>query len=284
MLAGEVIVPAGPTSRLARTRSAAFQAGRAARRVVADGRLASFIALLVIWQLVTIVTHVPAVALPPPSAVVTSLWDVLLHGDLVGALGYTMQSFAVGFALSVLVGVPAGLGMGLVRRLRYVIDPYVTILLGTPFVAFIPVLLLWTGLGIETRIAAAFLFSLPFVIVNAEAGVRDVDESMVSMARSFEVSNLRIFREVILPGALGSTFVGLRLGASHGFKGVIIAELLISNIGLGGLVNVYGGAFRTDHLLAVVFTALVIVLLINAVFRLLSHYLLPWRAGQQQQN
>jgi ABC-type nitrate/sulfonate/bicarbonate transport system permease component len=284
MLAAEVIVPAEPTTRLARTRSAAHQAGRAARGVVADGRLVSFIALLVIWQLVTIVTRVPAVALPPPSAVVTSWWDVLLHGDLVGSVGYTMQSFAIGFALSVLIGVPVGLGMGLVRRLRYVIDPYVTILLGTPFVAFIPVLLLWTGLGIETRIAAAFLFSIPFVIVNAEAGVRDVDESVVSMARSYEVSNLRILRDVILPGALGSTFVGLRLGASHGFKGVIIAELLISDVGIGGLVSEYGGAFRTDHLLAVVFTALVIVLLINAVFRLISHYLLPWRAGQQQQN
>lgn len=244
----------------------------------------SFIVLLAIWQLVTVVTRVPAVALPPPSAVVTAWWDVLLHGDLVGAVGYTMQSFAIGFALSVLVGVPVGLGMGLVKRLRYIIDPYVTILLGTPFVAFIPVLLLWTGLGIETRIAAAFLFSVPFVIVNAEAGVRDVDESVVSMARSYEVSNIRTLWDVILPGALGSTFVGLRLGASHGFKGVIIAELLISDVGIGGLVSEYGGAFRTDHLLAVVFTALVIVLLINAVFRLISHYLLPWRAGQQQQN
>jgi ABC-type nitrate/sulfonate/bicarbonate transport system permease component len=278
MIATDVAVPAGPPALPRRPR-----AGNAAWRVLADGRLLSFVGVLAIWQVITIVTGVPAVALPPPSAVATSWWDVLLHGDLIGALGYTMQSFAIGFAISVVVGVPAGLGMGLIRRMRYVLDTYVTILLGTPFVAFVPVLLVWTGLGIQTRIAAALLFSLPFVIVNAEAGVKDVDATLVSMARSYEVPNLRILGKVILPGALGSTFVGLRLGASHAFKGVIIAELLISNVGIGGLISEYGGAFRTDHLLAVVFTALVVVLLINAIFRLISHYLLPWRVGQQQQ-
>jgi ABC-type nitrate/sulfonate/bicarbonate transport system permease component len=282
VLAAHAAVPAGPTAKPARSRRPGGRAGNAARRLFADGRLLSLVAVLVIWQLITVVTGVPPVALPPPTAVAASWWDVLLHGDLIGALGYSLQSFSIGFAISVVVGVPVGLCMGLVRRFRYVIDPYVTILLGTPFVAFVPVLLVWTGLGIQTRIASAFLFSLPFIIVNAEAGVRDVEASLVSMARSYEVPNLRIFWKVVLPGALGSTFVGLRLGASHGFKGVIIAELLISDVGIGGLVNTYGGAFRTDHLLAVVFTALGIVLLINAIFALVSRYLLPWRVGQQQ--
>jgi len=262
-------------------RRAGIGVARGAWQVLADGRLVSVIAILAVWQLVADLAHISPVVLPAPSAVISSWWDVLLHGDLLGALGYTVQSFAIGFAISAVIGVPAGIAMGLARRFRYVLDPYVTILLGTPFVAFVPVLLVWTGLGIETRIAAALLFSFPFVVVNAEAGVRDVDQSLVSMARSYEVPPLKIFRKVILPGAFGSIFVGLRLGASHGFKGVIIAELLISNIGIGGLVSEYGGAFRTDHLLAVILTALAIVLLINGLFQLISRYFLPWRAGQR---
>lgn len=275
-VAGQAAVSA-PAVALPAWRRARMRARSRTWQVLADGRLASFIVILAIWQLVADLAHISPVALPAPSAVISSWWDVLLHGDLLGALGYSLESFAIGFAISVVVGVPAGMAMGLLRRFRYVLDPYVTILLGTPFVAFVPVLLVWTGLGFETRVAAALLFSLPFIVVNAQAGVRDVEASMVSMARSYEMPPLQIFRKVILPGAFGSAFVGLRLGASHGFKGVIIAELLISDVGIGGLVSEYGGAFRTDHLLAVIFTALMIVLLINGLFQLGSRYVLPWR-------
>jgi NitT/TauT family transport system permease protein len=257
--------------------------GRGSLHVITEGRLISFVVILVVWQLVTIVTGVSAIAMPSPTAVASSWWDVLRTGGLLGALGSTLEAFLIGFALAVVVGVPVGLAMGLARRFRYVVDPYVTILLGTPFVAFVPVLLLWTGLGIETRIAAAFLFSVAFVVVNTEAGVREVSTSLVGMARSYEATPMQTFRKVVLPGALASIMVGLRLGMSHGFKGVVIAELLISDAGLGGLVSEYGGAFRTDHLLAVVFTGLAIVLLINAGFQVLAKRLLPWRVVNRQQ-
>jgi NitT/TauT family transport system permease protein len=259
------------------------RAGAGALHVLTEGRLASFVVILVVWQLITVVTGVSAIAMPPPTAVASSWWDVLRNGDLLGALGNTLGAFLLGFLASVVVGVPVGLGMGMARRFRYVVDPYVTILLGTPFVAFVPVLLLWTGLGVETRIAAAFLFSVAFVIVNTEAGVREVSASLVGMARSYEATPMQTFRKVVLPGSLASIMVGLRLGMSHGFKGVVIAELLISDAGLGGLVSEYGGAFRTDHLLAVVFTGLAIVLLINALCQLLAKRLLPWRPVNRQQ-
>lgn len=269
---------AGPAHELV---AAPRRAGRAAWRLIIDGRLVSVLVIIGIWQLTVIAFGISPVAMPGPAAVATSWWDVLLHGDLVGALGVSLEATLIGFGISVLVGVPVGLGMGLARRFRYVVDPYVTILLATPYSALVPVLLVWTGLGMKTQVTAAFLLSVPFVTINAEAGVRDVDSSIVSMARSFETPNLQFFRKVVLPGALSSIFIGLRLGMSHGFKGVIIAEILVSYAGLGGLANLYGAAFRTDHLLAVIITALAAVLFINGTFSLLYRQLLPWRREQR---
>lgn len=250
--------------------------------VVKDGRLVSFLVLIGIWQLIATVLHLSQVVLPTPTQVAAAWWDVLLHGDLLGALGFSVEVTLIGFVISVLIGVPAGIGMGLLRRFRYVLDPYVTILLSTPYVAFVPVLLTWTGLGTKAQIAAAFLFSFPFIVVNSEAGIRELPASMVDMARSYEMPPLQIFRKVLLPGAAPFIFLGFRLGMSHGFKGVVIAELIISYAGIGGLVAEYGGAFRTDHLLAVVITALIAVLIINAIFRILHRRLMPWQVIREE--
>lgn len=266
----------------AQVRGVLGRAGDWAWGVVRDGRLVSVLVLAVIWQIVAVTANLSVVVLPSPTQVITAWWDVLLHGDLIGAIGITLEALLIGFGIAVVLGVPAGLGMGLVRRFRYVLDPYVTILLATPYTAFVPVLMVWTGLGMTTQIVAAFLFSFPFVVINAEAGVRDIDASLGNMARSFEASPLQFLGKVVLPGAASSTFIGLRLGMSHGFKGVFLTEMLISYAGLGGLVTLYGSQYATDHLLAVVFTGLVFVLLINAVFEILHRRLMPWRRVTQQ--
>jgi NitT/TauT family transport system permease protein len=257
-------------------------AGSTAWGVIKDGRLVSFLVLVGIWQLVAAMLHVSAVALPAPSQVATGWWDVLVNANLLGALGFSVEVTLIGFGIAALIGVPAGIAMGLLRRFRYVLDPYVTILLSTPYVAFVPVLLTWTGLGTKAQIAAAFLFSFPFIVVNSEAGIRELDASMISMARSYETPPWQIFRKVVLPGASPFIFLGFKLGMSHGFKGVIIAEMIISYAGLGGLVSEYGGAFRTDHLLAVIITALVAVLVINGIFRILHRWLMPWQVFRDE--
>lgn len=264
-----------PAAVLTRLRAGAWEA-------IKDGRLVSFLVLVGIWQLIAMVLHLSPVVLPTPAEVAAAWWDVLLHGGLLGALGFSVEVTLIGFGISVLTGVPAGIAMGLLRRFRYVLDPYVTILLSTPYVAFVPVLLTWTGLGTKAQIAAAFLFSFPFIVVNSEAGIREMQASMIAMARSYETPPLQTFRKVLLPGAAPFIFLGFRLGMSHGFKGVVIAEMIISYAGIGGLVAEYGGAFRTDHLLAVIITALIAVLIINAIFHVLHRRLMPWQVIREE--
>lgn len=247
------------------------------RRVALDSRVVSFVAILVLWQLIAKVSGVNPVALPPPTQVAVGWWQIAANGQLWTALGQTAESLGIGFGAAAVSGIALGVVMGLVRSVRYIVDPWVTILLGTPFVAFVPVLIIWTGIGMETRIVASFLFSFPLVVVNSQAGSRDVNISLVEMAQSYEATRLQTFTKIILPGALPSILVGLRQGLAHAIKGVVIAEMLTTATqGLGGLVNLYGSAFRTNILLGVIFTGLLVVLLANAVFDLLYRMIVRW--------
>ena len=238
--------------------------------VARDGRLASVIVLLGVWQFVTWAAHLNPQLLPSVSRVGRDWVHLVRDGELPSALGNTLKMLFIGFAISAIAGVPLGLAMGIMRRLRYAVDPYITILLSTPFVAFVPVLIVWLGVGNRILLGAAVLFSFPLVVANVQGGVRMIDRSLVDMARGFETSKAKILRKIILPGSAGSVVVGLQQGLSHAVKGVIIAEMLTSSHGLGGLVITYGDSFRAGPLLAVVLTALALVLVCNGFFGLLQ--------------
>jgi ABC-type nitrate/sulfonate/bicarbonate transport system permease component len=243
---------------------------------LADSRLLSLILLLILWEIGCRITGINPTVIPRPSSIIASGIDVVLHYQLPNAMVVTLEALVPGFLFAALLGVPLGVAMGVYRYVRWLWDPYVSILLGTPLLAMIPVLVIWFGLGLTTRTVAAFIFAFPLIVLNAQAGVRSVGRSLVEMSTSFEVSRRQLFQKVLLPGSLPSIVLGLRLGISHAVKGVIIAEMLMGAPGLGGLIITFGEAYRTDHLLAVVFVALVILLLVDAGFIALHRKLAPW--------
>jgi ABC-type nitrate/sulfonate/bicarbonate transport system permease component len=243
---------------------------------LAGSRLLSVILLLILWEIGCRVTGINPTVIPRPSSILGSAVDIALHYQLPNAIVVTLQALVPGFLLAALLGIPLGVAMGVYRYVRWLWDPYVSILLGTPLLAMIPVLVIWFGLGLTTRTVAAFIFAFPLIVLNAQAGVRSVGLSLVEMSTSFEVSRRHLFQKVLLPGSLPSIVLGLRLGISHAVKGVIIAEMLMGAPGLGGLIITFGEAYRTDHLLAVVFVTLVIVLIVDAGFSALHGRLAPW--------
>lgn len=251
----------------------------------ADSRLVSAVLILLIWEAVCRLTHINPTVIPKPSSILGSLVDVVLHFELPNAILITLQALIGGFLIAAAVGIPLGIAMGVYRYVRWFWDPYVSILLGTPLLAMIPVMVIWFGLGLTTRTVAAFVFAFPLIVLNAQGGVRNVHASLVEMAASFEVPRWQLFQKVLMPGSLPSIVLGLRVGISHAVKGVIIAEMLMGAPGLGGLIITFGEAYRSDHLLAVVFVALGILLLIDAGFSALHRRLAPWdqryvRSGQ----
>jgi NitT/TauT family transport system permease protein len=241
-----------------------------------DGRLASLVAVIAVWEVVCRVTRINPTVMPLPSSIIGSAIDVAVNFQLGQAILISLESLLPGFLIAAAVGIPLGVAMGVYRYVRWLWDPYVSILLGTPLLAMIPVMVIWFGLGTTTRTVAAFVFSFPLIVLNAQAGVRQVDRSLLEMSGSFQVPRRQLFQKVLLPGALPSIVVGLRLGISHSVKGVIIAEMLMGAPGLGGLIINFGEAYRTDHLLAVVLVSLSLILLVNALFSGLHRRLAPW--------
>ena len=219
---------------------------------------------------------VPGLPIPPPSAVLAALWQMLRAGTLAQHGARTLLYLALGLALAVAAGLVVGILMGRSRPAEYLLDLYLNIFLAAPLAALVPLLILLFGLRATSIVATVFLFAFFVVAVNTFTGVRDADPRLIEMARSFGAPEALLLRRVILPGALPLILAGIRQAVGRAFNGVILGEMLVSLVGIGGLVMQLGGQFRIDAVLALI-AAIVgaSALAIGAVQRL-ERRLLRW--------
>jgi NitT/TauT family transport system permease protein len=168
--------------------------------------------------------------------------------------------------------------MGRFRAVEHFLDLYVNALMSAPMTAFVPVLILWFGLGVESRIAVVFLFAVFVIIINTMTGVKQVDTILVEMARSFGAREREVFFKIMLPAALPAIMAGLRLGVGRAVKGMVTAEMLLTLTGIGAMIMQYGSAFATDSLFAVVITILLVALAAMKAVQWLDRRLTGWKA------
>lgn len=195
------------------------------------------------------------------------LWEPLLLSN---------QSLLVGYLLSVAVGVPLGLAMARARRIEQLADPYITVLVVIPTAPLIPIIMMAIGLDLASRVFVVFIFAFMMITVNTRAGVRNVDSSLIEMARSFGATEAQIWRKVLLPGALPAMFAGLRIGLGRAVTGMVIVELLLVAVGVGRLMLEFRGLFNADALFAVVLAVVLESVVLMAAMRWLELKLLPW--------
>jgi ABC-type nitrate/sulfonate/bicarbonate transport system permease component len=238
-------------------------------------RLASVVAFLLLWQWAA--WKPISFNFPSPWATVVALGGLLTSGALLQATLISLQSLALGFGTAVLVGVPFGLLMGVVRPVGRVARVYVDLLIALPTAAVIPLVILSLGISVTSSACIVFLFSAPFVVMNAYGGVRDVRPRLLEMARAFDASWAQIFARIVLPSALPMIFAGLRYGLSRAFVGLIIAELLLSPFGLGRLIMTSRSMFEHDRMFAtVLWTLLLAAVALTALARAETR-VLRWR-------
>ena len=175
--------------------------------------------------------------------------EIFRSGTLASDAIVSLSEFGAGLALAVAVGVPAGLVLGTFPTLRYLLDPPVMAIYATPQLALLPIFVLWLGIGMASKIAVVFIGASIPIVVNSMAGVRQVDRSLVVAARSFCATRLDVFLKVILPASLPAVLIGIRLGLSRAVLGVVVAEMYVSQEGIGNQIMRLGSAFRVDQLL-----------------------------------
>ena len=239
-------------------------------------RTASVVAFLLLWEWAA---RVPiSFNFPSPGATLTALIALVRSGALLSATVTSLQSLLLGFGGAVVVGVPLGLVMGVVRPVGRVARVYLDLLIALPTAALIPLVILSFGINIASSAVIVFVFSAPFVTMNAYGGVRDVRPRLVEMAQAFDASWGQLVTRIVLPSALPMVMAGLRYGLSRAFVGLIVAELLLSPFGLGRLIMMSRSMFEHDRMFAtVLWTLLLAGAALTALARLEAR-LLRWRA------
>jgi NitT/TauT family transport system permease protein len=215
-----------------------------------------------------------------PTQVAGATAAMLVSGELPRHVAISLQEFALGFAPAVGVGVLLGVLLGRSRRLRWLLDPPIMALYSTPRITLIPMLVIWFGIGMESKVVVVFLGAVFPILVNTQAGVRHVDPVWVRAARSLGAGPWAVLVKVLLPGALGPIITGIRLGVGRGLISVIVGEMYVSTGGVGQAIQAYGNAGRAAEVISL---AVLVALFGYASVTGLGHLerrLTPWRQLQ----
>jgi ABC-type nitrate/sulfonate/bicarbonate transport system permease component len=230
-----------------------------------------------VWELICRAGYIDRLFLVPPSEIVQRTRVLITRSDIHAAFAITAYEIIVAFVLAAGVAIPLGLLIGLKTKIYELFNPIILILFAIPQVTIYYLFVLWFGIGVASKIAFGFTHGFFPIILNTIAGVRGVDPSLLLASRSMGASRLQLFSKVIVPWMLPTLITGLRLGMNFTLLGVFLAELVVSQKGLGTLILVLTSSFETASLYSLVGLICVLAIVINESLRMLEKRLGRWR-------
>ncbi len=234
-------------------------------------RVLILVGILGAWEYVGQTTS--RLFLAPFSEALTAMFNP----DLVAAWGPSLQSLLIGYGVAAISGVAVGLLMGRFRVAEWALNPWVTILLAVPMVALIPLFLIIFGLTLAARVAIVFAFVFVYVAINALAGSRSVPRDLLEMSDAFRLSEWQKFRWIVLPGAAPLIMTGLRLGFGRAIIGMLLGEMLLLAVGVGGKLIEASNFFDTAAVLAIVLMLLVFSWAGGSLIEAVDHRVNRWQ-------
>ena len=231
----------------------------------------------VAWQLIARAELVSPLFLPKPTEIFVALKDGFGDGSLFSAIGWSVQHFAIGMGLAVIVGVPLGLLMGSSRVVDAVLSPYVWAMASLPRVAIVPLLILILGFSAKAEVALIFLSAVFPIMINCMAGPRTVEASLLRAGRVFGANRLQLYVKIIFPFTLPFIISGIQQGMTRGLVGMVIAEIFGGNQGLGYVTQRAGETFNAPLLYGALFILVVFSLAFVQTIRWLEVKVAPWR-------
>ena len=247
------------------------------RRLVIFARLAVLVVFLGLWQLVVAVGLVDAFWISTPALIAQELWHLLESGALASDVAVTIYEALVAFVISSALGIICGLLLARSPFWDDVLAPFVLALNSLPRVALAPLIILWFGIGVMAKVVTAFTLVFFILLVNTLGGAKNVDNDIITIARLMGASERDILWKVTFPSALPWIFTGLNLGLTYSLLGVIVAEILASNHGLGYLIAASAASFNTAGVFAGLITLAVVAWLFSLIMRKVEARLLRWK-------
>ena len=236
--------------------------------------------VLLIWELLPRILPLQAgtrLFLAVPSRIFGMLWQMFATGTIWAPLGVSATAFAIGLALAIVVGLPLGILLGRSATLNAMLDPFVTAFNATPRLVFLPLLMLWLGIGLASKVAIVFSGALFPLLINTHEGVRNADRLLINVVRSFGASGWDVARLVIIPNALPFIVVGVRLAIGRAILGVVVAEFFGAQDGLGVVMVRAASSFKVDVVFAglIVFAGLSLVM--TGLVKIVENRMSLWR-------
>jgi ABC-type nitrate/sulfonate/bicarbonate transport system permease component len=202
---------------------------------------------LTAWELVgNVLGMINPMFMSAPSLIFKAAVQMFSSGEIYNDLYVSGLEFAWGYFLSVAVGVPFGIACGWYKKFAYIFDPFINAMNATPRVALLPLVIIWLGIGILSKVGIIFLGAVFPILINARDGVKTTPYNLLTAARSFGASEWQIFKSVVLPSTLPFILTGLRLGVGRALIGVMVGELYAATAGIGFMITVAGATFQTD--------------------------------------
>jgi ABC-type nitrate/sulfonate/bicarbonate transport system permease component len=242
-------------------------------------RVVSLALTLAIWEWYG--RGVDPVFMSYPTAILEAMPAMIASGELPRAFLSSVTGLAVGLVLAIVFGTLVGLLMGRYRLVDQILDLQINALYATPNVALIPLLILWFGLGLLSKIVIIFLAGFFPIIVNTYAGVRNVGRGMVEVALAEGANEAQIFTKIVIPASLPFITTGVRLAMGRAVVAMVVAELFTALSGLGGSIMNYGNAFKTDKLFVVIIVLALLGVSLTESVRWLERRLAPWKETER---
>jgi ABC-type nitrate/sulfonate/bicarbonate transport system permease component len=236
------------------------------------------IALLGLWEIATDTKLVHSPSLPPVSAILIDWWHLIVNGTLIAQLGPSLERIAAGYIAAVIVGVAIGLAMGYYRLAYNLLEPLTELLRPIPSPAYIPLAIIFLGLGDEMKIFVVFFACMFPVLLNTYSGVSAIDPVQLNTGRTFRLTRAQTVRKIVLPAALPSILTGMRISVGLALIVVVIAEMVASNTGIGAFILNAQRFFNVTDMYAGIFTLALLGYALNALFLRAEAQLLRYRA------
>ena len=244
------------------------------------------IVFLLLWELMggalSVYNPIPILRINPmfmsaPSLIFKTAVDLFSSGEIYHDLKISSIEFFWGYVLAVVVAVPFGILTGWYKRLSYVFDPFVNAMNATPRVALLPLVIIWLGIGILSKVGIIFLGAVFPMLINARDGVKTTPLNLINAARSFGASEWQVFKSVVFPSTLPFLLTGLRIAIGRALVGVLVGELYAATAGIGFMITVAGATFQTDKVFVGVLIFAISGIVLTEILDRIEHRFDKWR-------
>jgi NitT/TauT family transport system permease protein len=244
-------------------------------------RLLLLAATLTVWEILVRVLAIPAFILPTPTSIFTALYRGIVSMLYIEHIWITLTETLLGFALGTTLAFALGIAVALSRRVEYFLYPFIVMFQSMPKVALAPLIIVWFGLGLTSKVINAALVAFFPLMVNTIVGIRSADEDRINLMKSLAATRSQIFWMLQLPNALPYIFAGLEIAMIFALIGAIVAEFVGAQAGLGMLIQSMNFTMDVAGQFSVLLILSMVGLLLNTLVTQVRRRVLFWDPSQQ---